>query len=289
MTIAYIFLLVAIFAASANSVVLHKSGAGKRELIFKLNFIGSLCWCVILFVANGGKIAINSGTVLWALIYGVVQSLFVLSKAAAMSTGPVAITTLLGNSSLIISTLVSLLVWDERVSIGQAAGVLALLAGIVLCTYKKSSGEYSTKWKILSALFLIMAASVGITFKAFSKSGYGEFAGDMMFLSSIVMVISFAIMCALSGGFQLPESAELSKNKFLIFSLVSGALSCLYNRLNIFTSGEIDAVIFFPGFNGGVILLSAVLSVIFCRERLSKRQVAGIILGIVGICITGIL
>ncbi len=289
MTIAYTFLIVAILAASANSVVLHRSGAGKKDLIFRLNFLGAICWCAILFAINGGKIAINGGILLWAVIYGVVQSLFVLSKAAAMSSGPVAITTLLGNSSLIISTLVSLIVWNEHVSWGQAAGVILLLLGIVLCTYKKSSGGYSTKWKILSALFLIMAAAVGITFKAFSKSGFGEYAGSMMFLSSLVMVISFAAMCIFSGGFSLPESAEISKKKFLMYSLISGALSCLYNRLNIFTSGEIDAVIFFPGFNGGVILLSAVLSVIFCRERLSGRQTAGIVLGILGICITGIL
>lgn len=286
MTTAYLFLIVAIVAASANSVVLHKSGAGKRELIFRLNFIGALAWCVILFIANRAKIAINGGTLMWAVIYGLVQSVFVLSKTAAMSSGPVAVTTLLGNSSLVISILVSLIVWDERVSPEQITGVLLLLLGTMLCTYKKSSGEYSTKWKILSIIFMIMAASVGITFKAFSKSGFREDAGSMMFLSSIVMVISFVIMCAFSDGFHLPETMELPKRRFMMYALLSGALSCLYNRLNIFTSGRIDAVIFFPGFNGGVVLLSAILSVIFCGEKLSGKQIAGIILGIAGIAVT---
>lgn len=286
MTAAYLFLIVAIVAASANSVVLHKSGAGRRELIFRLNFIGALVWCVILFIANRAKITINDGTLMWAVIYGLVQSLFVLSKTAAMSSGPVVVTTLLGNSSLVISILVSFIVWGEKVSFGQITGVILLLLGIVLCTYKKSSGEYSTKWKILTAVFLAAATMVGITFKAFSKSDYGEDAGSMMFLSSIVMIISFAIMCAISGGFRLPESSGITKKRFLTFAIVSGALSCLYNRLNIYTSGQIDAVIFFPGFNGGVVLLSAILSMIFCGEKFSGKQIAGIILGIAGIAVT---
>lgn len=288
MDMEYILLVVAVIFASANSVVLHKAGAMEKNSIFNLNLIASIAWCVILFFANGAKVTINAPVLIWGVIYGIVQALFILFKAAAMSAGPVAITTLMGNSSLLISTAVSLIVWNERVSAAQVVGVLLLLIGIFFCTYKKSDEGYSPKWKLLVIFFLIFAAGVGITFKAFSKSGNGAFAGDMMLVSAVIMVLSFAAMSAFSGGFRLKESPAAGKKTFLLLAILSGILSCVYNRLNIYTSGEVDAIIFFPCFNGGVILLSAVLSVILCGEKLTGKQKIGILVGIAAIIVTGV-
>lgn len=65
-------------------------------------------------------------------------------------------------------------------------------------------------------------------------------------------------------------------------------MSCGYNRLNITLSGTLDAILFFPAFNGGVIFLSAILSVFCLREKMSLCRTLGIFIGIVSICIIGI-
>lgn len=75
---------------------------------------------------------------------------------------------------------------------------------------------------------------------------------------------------------------------FILYASVSGILSCVYNRLNIYLSGALNAVVFFPAFNGGVIMLSTVLSVVLLKEKLNFRTSIGILLGIAGICIIGI-
>ena len=62
-----------------------------------------------------------------------------------------------------------------------------------------------------------------------------------------------------------------------------------HTKVNIYLSSAIDAVVFFPSFNGGVIFLSAVLSVLLLKEKLKPKTAIGIILGIAGICIIGIL
>ena len=62
-----------------------------------------------------------------------------------------------------------------------------------------------------------------------------------------------------------------------------------HTKVNIYLSSSIDAVVFFPSFNGGVIFLSAVLSVLLLKEKLKPKTAIGIILGIAGICIIGIL
>lgn len=228
---------------------------------------------------------------LWGIVYGLTQTCFILFKTAAMSTGSVTVTTLIGNSSLLISILVSLIVWKEKITAADIIGLVLLVIAIFLCTYTKDASKsvnHTSLWKYYVLLFLLSSAGVGIVFKAFGKSGNLEHCGDMMFVSSIVMIISNLVICFFTGGFKLQNIALRSKS-FVIFAVLSGILSCLYNRLNVFLAGNMDALIFFPAFNGGVLFLSAALSAFICRERLKITQLIGLAAGISAICLMGIL
>ena len=85
------------------------------------------------------------------------------------------------------------------------------------------------------------------------------------------------------------QNIAAHSRSFIAFAVLSGILSCLYNRLNVFLTGNMDALIFFPSFNGGVVLLSAVLSALICGERLKTTQLIGLAVGISAICLIGIL
>ena len=156
-----------------------------------------------------------------------------------------------------------------------------------MCTYKKKDLNFSSKWKYFTVFFFIFAAGVGIVFKAFGKSSGAPYCSEMMLVASIVMLVCFLILSLVCGGFKYNETIKSNK-RFLVYAVLCGLLSCVYNRLNIFLAGEINAVIFFPAFNGGVILLSALLGVIICKEKLRKKQVLGILTGCLAIAIIGI-
>jgi drug/metabolite transporter (DMT)-like permease len=164
-----------------------------------------------------------------------------------------------------------------------------LLLGILLITYKRGSAHVTRGWVIYSLLFLIFGAAIGLVFKAFSKSGSGR-AGDMMIVACIVMLISYTVICLVCGGLlsQLPRMIRSPKSGFLPVALVAGVLSCTYNRLNIFLSGELIGAVFFLCFNGGVVILSTVFGVLLLREKLNGVQLLGTALGVAGICVIGI-
>lgn len=287
----YYLLLLSVVAASFNSVVLNIAKVSKKEKIFPFNLIVSMVWCIILFIANKGHISLSYQVLFWGILYGLTQTCFILFKTAAMSTGSVSITTLIGNSSLFISIFVSLILWKEAITIVDIIGLVFLVIAIFICTYTKNteqSTEKSSLWKYYVVLFLIFAASVGIVFKAFGKSGNLDYCGDMLFVSSIVMWISNVVICFLSGSLKLQNFTSGGKS-FIAFAVLSGILSCLYNRLNVFLTGNMDSLIFFPSFNGGVVFLSAVLSAIICRERLRTIQIIGLIVGVSAICVIGML
>lgn len=285
----FILLILSVAAATFYSIVLNKADIKKNGSVFLQNLLCSVVWLVILFALNGGKINITQNVLLWGAIYGVTQALFILFKTKAMNEGAVSLTTLVGNCSLLISVFACFVIWNEPISFADICGLLVLVFGIMLVTYKKQTATYSKKWIVSVIFFLIFGAAVGLVFKAFSKSNTGS-AGDMMIVSSVVMIISYSVVCLLNGDIKnkLPALVKTKNVKFLLMSLVCGVLSCAYNRINIYLSGEMDGIVFFPCFNGGVVVLSTVLGVLLLREKLGARQIVGIILGICGICVIGI-
>ena len=64
--------------------------------------------------------------------------------------------------------------------------------------------------------------------------------------------------------------------------------STVYNRLNIYLSGAMDSVVFFPIFNGGVILLATLCGIWFYGEKLQARQILGLGIGTVSIILIGV-
>lgn len=288
-------LLISIIFASLNSVALHKADLSNGNTVYKINMIVSAVWFFVLFAVNGFKISISSPALIWGIVYGVTQTLFILFKTLAMNSGPVSVTTLIGNMSLVVSVFFCFFVWQEAIASSDIIGLAILMLGTVLTTYKnkKDGKKISRKWIVYSIFFLIFAASVGISFKAFGKTGHADVAGDMMIIASFVMFFLYFTICLLTSKKSRHLSETCLENKLnktlIIYSLLSGVLSCGYNRLNIYLTSTMSAVVFFPSFNGGVVLLSTALSIIILREKITLKSFVGIMLGLAGICIIGIL
>lgn len=286
----FFVLLISVLAASLNSTVLHKARLSGDRSIYLYNLIGAAVWCISLFAVNGCRLHLDASILLWGCIYGMTQALLILFKTAAMNQGPVSVTTLIGNCSLLLSVVGCLILWHEPISLADIGGLALLLLGIFLTTAKTTGGRFTKKWLICALLFLVCGAGLGITFKAFSKSGVG-YTGDMMLAASCVMLATYSFLYMITKERASAPGIFSKKEKraFMFTALISGLCSCLYNRLNIYLSGVMDGVIFFPTFNGGVIVLSTVFSVILLKEKLSAKQLAGIIIGIMGIFIIGVL
>lgn len=281
----YLMLISTVIAASLNSICMKKAKLSTNA-IFSFNLLVSAVWLVIAFVVRGGGLTLNGSMIFWGAVYGITQFLFILFKTASMNAGPVSVTTLIGNASLLISVCVSVIAWREAVTAIDIVGLTLLLLAIFLCTYKKSNEAYKPKWKYLTIAFCIFAAAVGLVFKAFGKTSNITYRDDMLVIASAVMLLLYSVFCLFKRSLQT-KNAPKPGVWFFVSALLCGILSYFYNRSNMLLADTLDAIIFFPAFNGGVVLLSAVLSVGFCKEKLSAKQSIGILIGVLAICIIG--
>ncbi len=270
----YLLLTASILLATGCNLTYHKLGGGERYNPYLFSAVSSFVWLAVL--APSGIKNLQSSEVLWGIAYGTVQALFLFFKMRAMSTGPVSITTVVGNCSMLLSTLFGILCFRESVSIFQIFGVVGILASVLLCLDTKADMKTTAKWKLFCTGFFLFAAGVGIIFKLFSATD--GFAGNMLIISAVTMVILMTLL----SFFATKGHMRLEK-KHTLYALAAGLMSLGYNRLNLYLSGALPSVVFFPIFNGAIVLLAASFGVFLFKERLSKKQIFGILLGLFAI------
>ena len=273
----YLMISVSILAAVFNSVLLHKEENKTNPFFF--NGICSAVWIVLLLFMNGFRVHIDRNTLMYGIMYGVVQLLFLFFKLKAMANGPVSVITLIGNCSMIISAAAGVIFWKESVSIFQILGMVLLLAGIFICSDISNGGAYKPSLKYYAAGFFCLAGAVGIVFKVFFAASGGQYCGDMLIVAAVFMTVCNLLLSA--------KHIRKMSRKELGLSLLCGSASCIYNRLNIYLAGALPSIIFFPAFNGSVIILSVISGVLICGEKLTVRQIIGFCIGAAAIIIIG--
>lgn len=219
------------------------------------------------------------GEVVFGVAYGIIQALFLYFKMRAMGTGPVSITTVIGNCSMLLSTLFGVIYFKESVGLFGVLGVLGILFSVLLCLDAKADMKPLPKWKFFCVGFFLFAAATGIVFKLFSKTGGN--GNNMMLISAFTMVTLMVVLSLCSKApIKMPKRTAL-------YALLLGAMSLGYCRLNLYLSGVLPSVVFFPTFNGAVVLLATVLGIFIFREKLSKKQFFGVLLGLLAILLLG--
>ena len=272
-------LFVSIAFASSNNLLLH--GFRNRELrglgdILFFNSLVSCIWIVILGALHGFA-GISIGALIWGLCYGGVIAVFLLCKMQAMATGPVSITSFVGCSSLLIATAAGIVIFGETVTPIQIVGVILLIAALFLTVSPKAE-KSKPGWKIWCAFFFLCSGATGIIFKLHQASDSASEAGGMMLTAAMTSAILFAAASVIVSKKQ-EHSMPRIPGGAIPYLIACGIVSCGYNRLNITLSGRLPSIVFFPVFNGSVILIATLSAVFIFREKLKKPQLAGLILG----------
>ena len=292
----YVLLTASVLFAVLNNVFLHKYNEREERCnIFTFNAAVSLLWVAILLIVGLGFHPVSLSTIGYGVLYGSMIALFLLFKMLALGSGPVSITSLIGCCSLIIPTLAGVIVWKEQVGILQIIGLVVLFVGLFLCVDPKSDVKISKKWIIYCLVFFLAAGINSVTMKVFNLYGESAQVNEMMILASVTACVFFSLMSVVSGLRRkargdayctvLPDKKTVMR--VLVYILLCGIVSCGYQRLNMYLSGALPSIVFFPIFNGAVIFLSCLSGVLLFREKLSVKQIAGLVLGTLSIMLIG--
>lgn len=84
---------------------------------------------------------------------------------------------------------------------------------------------------------------------------------------------------------QTPQISYSPRRPVVYMSLASGVAIAAANVINLYLSGVMPSIVFFPTVNGANLLLMLLISTVFLKERLSRAKWIGIAVGCAAIAL----
>lgn len=219
--------------------------------------------------------SLHWNTVPWAVLYGIFFAASMHTGFAALSIGPMALTSVIASMSLVVPFAWSILFWQEQLTALSAIGVVLLFAAIILINVKKQ-GNASRQWLILSLLTMLANGFCSVLQKYHQRFFPGQYQVDFVLLS---MSASAVILSAV----QLIKREKLPKPCLL--GVVSGVMNGTANWIVLLLAATQNASSLFPLISAGNAMASWLAGCLIFREKTQKLQFLGLAAGIAGVII----
>lgn len=163
--------------------------------------------------------------------------------------------------------------------------LLPILVLALALTMDLRRGGVNFRWMIFAFGSMLFTGLIGVMQKVHQESGHG---GNKPVPADFVHPYG-ADLGHDPAAREKPRAdraeAKLSCSTALPLAIFSGAALGMIHSLNLYLSGVLPSIVFFPIVNGGLILMTAMVSVVVFHERLKVKQIAGLILGVIIICV----
>lgn len=161
---------------------------------------------------------------------------------------------------LLVPMLLSVLVFREVPTWPQIAGFCIALIAIVLINAQK--GVHRFHWELL--LLLLMGGSADAISKVFEVLGPQTLSNQFLFYI-------FAVALVLCAGLALYKK-ERPGCRELLYGAAIGIFNFFSSKFLLGALTRLPAVVVYPSFSIGTMLITTLLGVILFRERLRKLQ-----------------
>lgn len=214
---------------------------------------------------------------------------FILSGASTQKIG-MSITSMANNISLVIPVLFSLLVFNTDIvkfGILNYLGILLAIIAIGIATYKGGGSlKNNANWLTTGGLAFSVFLMYGITNTAINYLNI-KYIPDPNKTIPVTLVMVFGAI--IGGGFLLIYNMIIKKDKLELKNFIAAITLGVPNFLSfyflIMTLGSFgnSGAFVYPVYNIGVILASAMVSVLLFKEKISRINGFGIALAVIAI------
>ncbi len=270
-----------------------KKMIAKPSDFYLQNTVASLVCAGTLFALSGFSLKLSLFTFLLAIGFGVVTMIQSVLKTKAVNIGPWSYTSVIINSSTILTALSGFLFWDEKIGALKIVGIILMTACLVLSVEKKEDeNRANAKWLIYCLFVVVFTAGVGIMQKVHQSSSYRNELWAFLVLAFLFSSVSSGV--AYFAERNKEKLIAVEKNNRFVFDkkkfwfafalfVVIGTMTASINAINLYLSGVIESAVFFPIINGGTLMLSLLAAFVVFKEKLTKRQWMGLGIGIIAV------
>lgn len=290
----YLLVVFAILMSSTTSIFggfYNRACAGKASSSQFYNFMQlcsvCICWAIMFIINPEFDIAVLP----YALGFSLGYCIAVFGIINALRTGPVMLTTLMTQMSLVVVSVWGFIFWDAPVTPFVLIGLCLTVVAIFLCLYTgKKNSKATEKVKITPKwiMFALMAFGGNAMCSIFQRTQQmvfgGRYGNQLMFFATFIGVIAFAVIYLRSD---LCDHKFLMKKSFI--PLIAGACNVAMNIfiITLATSSLPSTMVYLPMSIFPLIIVS-LFSLIVFREKLRISQWVGVGIGIVSVVLLSV-
>lgn len=282
-----IYLLLSIFSSSVIFITFKITERFKANLI-KLITVNYLVAAILGFSFNRYPISVSdiitSNWLTYALLVGLSFILMFFMIGYSIRISGVAVTTIAGKMSMVIPILFSILYFSEKTPAIKVVGLVLATASVFLTVYRPISKKKNL-WPVLLPLMIFMGS--GLT-DSIVKYAQTYFVPNSMSLLFSAMVFLTALIIGLI--YILLRHKTITQS-ITIAELIGGTIlgianfGSLYYFIMALNNSKFDSSVVFGLNNICIVLFSILVGYLIFKEKLSKLNLAGVIMALAAILI----
>ena len=230
---------------------------------------------------------INSGVIIYAVLFGIFSSSFQIFYALALQAGPFSATCMILNLNMLLPVTFSTLFFNEELTVTKLVGMFLCLFALFLNT-RSDGRKINRKWIFYVAMaFFSTGAGISITQKIFAKSQYAANVEQFVFLGYLTAFLLTFILVLIQNKSRSKRNFKVNRKNMLLISLIALSLGA-FQYFNTYASSFIDAIVLNPSISGLATTFQMLSGRIVFKERFTRRQLCSICVGILAILIISI-
>ena len=178
--------------------------------------------------------------------------------------------------SLMIPTLYGIVFLKESITLGFITGLVLLIISLFLVNKSNEKMKFSFKWIICVFLSFAGNGMCTVIQKMQQKAFYGDYKNEFMIVALAIVTAVMLILSLINERKKLKVYAKAGWH----LALISGLLNGTVNLFVMVLSGRMAASIMFPLISAGGLVVTYIISSVFYKERFTKVQFTGFVLGL---------
>lgn len=234
---------------------------------------------MLFFVASSGfKLHFAMEFVPYSIGFGLAFGCAMFGNVLSLKLGSLALTSLVTSYSLLIPTLYGMIFLKEPISVLGYVGIVLLIISIFLLNAKKESVSITLPWVLVVGLTFVTNGMCSTVQKMEQLRFDGGYKNEFMIVA-LAIAATFLFVLALFQKGDIKKEALIS----LRIAVPNGLANGIVNLLVMVLTGLIPNAILFPSISAGGIVLSWVLATFVYKEKLSRMQLIGYVIGIASV------
>ena len=275
----YIMLAISTAAAAGKSVVFKKIGVDSKSAkqLVASNSLSFLVAALLTLAFSGFRVGalllVSPFSFLMAALFAVTMIFTYLTQMKALSFGNGSSTMMIYSCGFLVPIIFGALAYNERISLVQLFALALLIFSLILIINPQRNVKLSLPWVFFSFLSALGSSS-------FANEYSGVLGWEFIFAALLSAVIAILVR----------KSAEekIITKKQVNTSLINGTFLCVLNTMNIQLAGQLPAVIVFPVYNIGSLILSGIVCAVLFKEHITKREILGFTVGCAAMLLSGL-